>query len=250
MALYTYKENVDQRDRTAEISFDRTDGSRARLIKGKAADLTADEVGRLSKYIVLEAGGASSDVQPLPQSVYTDPTTGRISPSLLPDVPRAVAGDTLPRPSGVAFPFSIVAPDPGPGAPNRYNSFPGQVLCANGEWLVTYRQALTHNVANPTGTTESILLQQRSLRRPRPLPLSRARIEHHLHDVVRYPCCGRERPHDEGLDHQERGSRTLMAAAAADRRGVEYRDAAASQQRRQVAVAVLPALHDQPVVGR
>jgi hypothetical protein len=162
MALYTYKENVDQRDRTAEISFDRTDGSRARLIKGKAADLTADEVGRLSKYIVLEAGGASSDVQPLPQSVYTDPTTGRISPSLLPDVPRAVAGDTLPRPSGVAFPFSIVAPDPGPGAPNRYNSFPGQVLCANGEWLVTYRQALTHNVANPTGTTESILLQQRS----------------------------------------------------------------------------------------
>lgn len=146
MALYTYKDNIDPRDRTSAIDFDRTDGSRVRFTKGTSLDLTDDEVGRLSKFIQLVAGGTPSTPVAQPAPVYTDPTTGKIPPSLLP----ALSGD-------VRFAWPWVAGEPINEGDLRVQA--GQLYTAPGPFTA----GATFNAASWTlGATRGLIVERNS----------------------------------------------------------------------------------------
>lgn len=59
-----------------------------------------------------------------------------------------IPSNQIPRPSGVAFPYSTITPDPGSG--RRYASFPGFTISAEGEFVVVERIASGHTNLDST----------------------------------------------------------------------------------------------------
>lgn len=86
MTLVKWVSNVDSRDRSARLLFDRTDGSRGEIFRGRSYDLTADEISRLSRWAVFGTGDPSSApvTAPSTEPVYLDPVTGRIPVEKMP----------------------------------------------------------------------------------------------------------------------------------------------------------------------
>lgn len=72
MAVYTYTRNVDEHSSTGSITFLRTDGvTKVTIPVGYAMDFSAEEVTRLSQYIVLTPGGTPNvpSQQPVVETV-------------------------------------------------------------------------------------------------------------------------------------------------------------------------------------
>lgn len=86
MTFVKWVSNVDSRDRAARLTFDRTDGSRGEIFRGRSYELTADEINRLNRWAVFGPGEASSEpvTAPSTEPVYLDPTTGRIPVDKMP----------------------------------------------------------------------------------------------------------------------------------------------------------------------